>query len=938
MSIITKKFYAMKKFILLFFTVVTVVSLSAQELSGNYFNNAIEIEVSEDSRYEFYLLSDNLPKNKLDEPKCSRNQAVFNSFFTFIFPESGDATIDIMLPEPGFLGVSLYRVQNGEHEEVLCFTFHETKEISFPVLKRHGLLSESVIMRIWHTESIKSNEIALRVLSGVDPMYYAKTPPVIDVNAYTPQQLVEEILFEGCVLAQNIQYIGDPLAIGYLTSGTPGLDFDEGVVMATGYAVDAIGPNTNTSGASTNLSQPGDSDLTALIGATTYDAAVLQFDFIPAEDEVEFRYVFASDEYHQWVNSSFNDVFAFFISGGPENYNLQNIALVPGTSIPVAINNVNLGNPVGTGCANCEYFINNLGSPYIMYDGMTVTLTAYAAVTPCETYQMKLAIADVSDGILDSAVFLEAGSFFSGSAVSAENISDVGESFDIWEGCSNTYMITLEEGADNSQDIVIEVHIDQENSTAIEGVDFSYFPEQIVIPAGETSVSFEYEAYDIEDGDIFFIVVFETGCPCPGMPGGEPIIDTIWIYDFAFVKGGIQDVQNKYCGEEAPESIVLEGRTNLDPEIFYFWCNGTEGNSTTVYPEFGTSTFYVTMADACGNELYDEITIIISDLTIESMESSFPSCTNACNGKFEIDVQSTFTPISYRYANEIWVSWPDSVYTTYNNEFINLCPANYRLTVTDEIGCDHRLSFNVPNPQEIILAPGLVESDMSFCEDPGEITLNAESNQPVDIFEWSTGEQTSSISFYPNTGINEYWVRVYDGCGKYIQNNITIKFSQIDIDVVTQPDTGECNGSVNAVATSGIHPYLYYWEAPISSYNWEQKNLCEGCYTLVVTDAIGCQKTKEVCIEEELSVEQNFYNNAFTVFPNPSQGEFMIQYNDVWSKDLIVVVTDVKGRIVDEFILDSNNMQVSGVLPGMYFVKIFDNSTMKGVQKVVVTN
>jgi hypothetical protein len=152
---------------------------------------------------------------------------------------------------------------------------------------------------------------------------------------------------------------------------------------------------------------PGDADLTALSGFPTNDAVVLAFDFVPDDAEVFFNYVFASDEYNEYVNTTYNDVFAFYVNG-------VNCALVDGD--PVGINSINNGNPSGdTTPSHPELYINNDlddggGAIDTEMDGLTQVLTCSAAVEPDEVNTLKLAIADASDGQLDSAVFVEAGS------------------------------------------------------------------------------------------------------------------------------------------------------------------------------------------------------------------------------------------------------------------------------------------------------------------------------------------------------------------------------------------------------------------------------------------------------------------------------------------------------------------------------------------------
>lgn len=176
--------------------------------------------------------------------------------------------------------------------------------------------------------------------------------------------------------------------------------------MTTGSALEAPGPNTSsdTTG-NTGGGGAGDPDLDDLIPQSTNDAAVLAFDFQSNSGDLYFNYVFASEEYNEWVDSSFNDVFAFFVDG-------VNIAEAPDGQ-PVSVNNVNCGNPYSGSGPNCAYYNNNDSSPYldIAYDGFTDVFTASILGLSAGMHSMKISIADAGDSDLDSAVFLEGGSF-----------------------------------------------------------------------------------------------------------------------------------------------------------------------------------------------------------------------------------------------------------------------------------------------------------------------------------------------------------------------------------------------------------------------------------------------------------------------------------------------------------------------------------------------
>jgi len=232
----------------------------------------------------------------------------------------------------------------------------------------------------------------------------------------------------GCgITIADVRFRGSNGSAGFFSTTQTGIiGFNEGVVMSSGNVGTVVGPN-NSNSAGTSLGLPGDADLTALAGKPTFDATVLEFDFIPSSTVVSFQYVFASDEYNEFVNSSFNDAFAFYLNG-------VNLAVVPGTTTPVTVNNVNNGYstvavPPGTSPTNPGYYLNNMrefsstvADPRVdderwanlEMDGLTVVMTVTATVAAGQINRMKFAIADASDGIYDSAVFILAGSFSSG--------------------------------------------------------------------------------------------------------------------------------------------------------------------------------------------------------------------------------------------------------------------------------------------------------------------------------------------------------------------------------------------------------------------------------------------------------------------------------------------------------------------------------------------
>lgn len=245
---------------------------------------------------------------------------------------------------------------------------------------------------------MKSLKFYLAVL--VVMLFVVTRAYTLTVNSVTgASDLVNTIIDPATVTVSNISFTGTLDAVGIFSDGlSSGLGIDRGIILTTGSAAGAVGPN-NEEDYSVDNGLSGDSDLDTLVDPyVTYDATVLEFDFETITSDLYFNFVFASEEYEEYVGSEFNDVFAFYVDG-------INIALVPGTSDPITVNTINQG-------TNSAYFVSNLSGTYdIQYDGFTKVLVASLLGLSPGTHHMKIAIADTSDHIYDSAVFIEAGTF-----------------------------------------------------------------------------------------------------------------------------------------------------------------------------------------------------------------------------------------------------------------------------------------------------------------------------------------------------------------------------------------------------------------------------------------------------------------------------------------------------------------------------------------------
>lgn len=240
----------------------------------------------------------------------------------------------------------------------------------------------------------------------------------VDTMQYTPADIVMDFFNGTCVDVTSVEFLGEPKQLSFFEGSQSGLGVNAGILFTTGEAQVAIGPN-NQDGASNgfNIATP-DALLATITNGSTFDRSMLHLSIVPHSDSIGFQYVFASEEYCEYVNTQFNDAFGFWIQGpGASNPDgsPRNIALVPGTSTPVTINNVNYQ-------TNSGYYINNTPptgnlcgqSPTpatdameaVQYDGLLNVLTASATVVPDETYEVWIGIADVGDAVWDSGIFL----------------------------------------------------------------------------------------------------------------------------------------------------------------------------------------------------------------------------------------------------------------------------------------------------------------------------------------------------------------------------------------------------------------------------------------------------------------------------------------------------------------------------------------------------
>ena len=666
----------------------------------------------------------------------------------------------------------------------------------------------------------------------------------------TLEEYVNDILLGNGIQAFNITYQGGDNQLGYLTGGDDVFSISSGLILSCDVAENLECPDEFLAcdGCLGNgFSDPDLLDIANsvpdLIGgsfsvSSVNDGCVLEFDFIAAGDTVSFDYVFGSDEYETWINTQYNDVFAFFLSGpgitGPYDSpagfpdGSVNIAGVPNTdpNLPITISSVNSG-------TNPEYYVDNQGGTDVCINGYTVPFTASYPVECGETYHIKLAIADGSDTALESIVVLEEGSFESNAVVQIDLSIDVGgpEANTIYEDCG-TATLSFERPVETILDIQEMVYINYGSSVATNGVDYGQpQPDGTLLPLPDSVVFAPYVS----------IVEFELTAAIDGVIEGPELVEMEIENVAACNGGGLTTYFSFYVAEEPPPfevngydtEMCLGDVIELAPLVSggygnytYQWlCNGEEGAPFLFEPDVaGPWACEIIVGDTCG--MPSESAIIEVDvLQFDPLSVAIDPDAVVLDCNAIVDLQANATGGYdlaaggfYEYdwedqdGNNLFASWFDpsilSLSTWQNADEVFL-------TVTDACGMEVtdsvEVTYNIP-----ALVVTVDEEINVLCNDPFSITASATGEGPFNYtwldggawlgwgnpLNWSTSSDESIV------------LEVSDACGQVEAVDIEILVDAPDV-IVSLPDglIGPCTEVFNLQAdvTSGSGGYQFSW-------------------------------------------------------------------------------------------------------------------------------
>ncbi|MFN0214051.1 MAG: choice-of-anchor L domain-containing protein [Saprospiraceae bacterium] len=725
---------------------------------------------------------------------------------------------------------------------------------------------------------------------------------------YNPQSLISNVFLGAGVEVTNIQFTGDPRSIGYFSGGTQAVGIDRGILLTSGFAnqVELVGGSFANN---TNLGGSVEPSLTPIATDVLDDVAVYTITFIPNADTLRFRYSFASEEYPEYACSAFNDVFGFFIQG-PGYPVFTNIARIPGTMLPVSINNIHPNNPAQAPCPplNVQYYNDNLNtSVQPVYDGFTDVFTAMAIVTPCQPYTIKLAIADVGDSAYDSGVFLEAKSFGTGSLI--VNAATVSADGTISEACvPGSVTFTLPEIRAQNYPIVFNVF-----GSATPGVDYQSIPANLVIPAGQTTITIPISALEDNIPESTESIGFSVQVdPCN--------LDTVFLFirDRILQAPLLNDTSS--CLPNTPVQLNATVPTPVPlPPTFtnqtdYAIPNGGAPTNSSINvfgvqpPIVGPGVIRSVCINVDHNWIDDVDVYLISpgnvvmELTTDNGLNG-ADYTNTCftpTATTLISFPGPFAPASAAPFTGDWL--PEGPWSDLWGQASN---GNWRLRLTDDQNnisgtlldwtITFEPSYNVtyqwspatglsctdcPNPIATVAQTSIytvTATDSYGCtvsEDVelgiGTLAANATVLQPINCYGqkgalqafapgnntylWNTGQTTSTIS---NLSGGTYTVTITSVSGSCTSSATVTLTEPSELFATASPNDVTCFGLSTGTAavypTGGVSPYSFVWNNGLMTDSIS--NLLPGTYTVTVSDANGCKKTSTMTVFEPAAIQ-----------------------------------------------------------------------------------
>lgn len=648
-------------------------------------------------------------------------------------------------------------------------------------------------------------------------------------------------------------------ASGLFTATNSNLGINSGVLLTTGLAQTNL--STFKFGADGPAAyvpdNPNGAPGSAALGSNTHDACTLEFDFIPIGDTISFRYVFASEEYSLFNCTKYNDRFKFYISG---NSAAGDMALVPGTQIPVAINSINSGIPgpqgditncqdMGAGSPFPQYYVDNTNGTTVTYDGFTVPLIAKSPVQSCDTYHLVMVVADAVDDIVDSGVFLEEGSLTSKPVTlkaigGANGILNTPKPYCVRGCASGKFAINRHAASPYPQKIRFEL-----SGSAVDGYDYTAVqsPGRALIPAGDSMAYVIINPLVVPGGNKKVkIKIFQ---PCDTLKA----LDSTELLIMDSVVANIQSNDTVICKGDTVHILAIK-----DPATSFTWTPTLgliDPNVLSPFAKPDTTTTYQLAVTVPGCPAkHDNITIDVRRPAHVDLGPDKIVCLNA-----QIIMDASVDPPNQQYQYQWTPSTGLNNSAVLNPEYTPTASGDYSYILSADPGASGKcvgsdtVTLHVM-PDDFIVYP----QDTAICK--GSTVNVSGSADPNFSWHWSPAIGVSNVNSFTPSIITDttriYTVTAHFGNCPDISKAVKIEV-QPNPTVYIGADREKCYWDTvqfsSVVGPSWYQNYTYSWQPanemgdPTVPNTWFFGHNTTNV-TLVVTTPAGCKGSDDATV------------------------------------------------------------------------------------------
>jgi len=554
----------------------------------------------------------------------------------------------------------------------------------------------------------------------------------------TPDQLLQKFIGtsnSGCISVSNVQITGWDFgsgnkSYGYFSKGSSSFEINDGIILSTGSALAAVGPNSyiQTERYDSEFAEshwPGDQDLENILVEAglphkyILNATVLEFDFVSTySDKIRFDYMFLSEEYRK-SNCQYSDAFAFLIKEAGTSDPYQNIALVPGTTIPVSSLSIN-------GAPNCESNIEYFGGfnpeeTPTNFNGETKTLPAVANVIPGKKYHIKLVISDEGDstGLFDSAVFLKAGSFQGSKDIGGDRLISLGNAV-----CENSKIIL--------------------NAFMSGASSYQWYKDGNPVSGANAST------YTVSEAGFYEVVITVSGCTITGSAKIEYVEDPVFNNSFNNVV--------LPCAKN-PNEVVVYHLPDLIPNALvnyqdYFDITFFDSDGNLLEDDFpvtgDTSVFMHVKSGSCPTKI-KEIKLLYKSPRKSVLLEAFNQTTICPEEKLTLEAEKDF--VHYKWMKDgIVFAEGDHWYSV---EIVG--PGDYSVELQSANGCLFLQEIVILKSEEPVITHIDVSGSTATVYAAGGTTPYLYSIDSLDY-------QSSNVFYNVPRGVHTAYVKSADGC------------------------------------------------------------------------------------------------------------------------------------------------------------------------------